>query len=538
MKKILILTTLISHFLYANSGNYCVQLGVFKNNPFIVPKLKQLIDEQKAFVHENNSMYYLVSKKYTTEKEAQKHIKDFSFNDSYVTKRCFNESTKEKLFVKPPEHNKTEKNSKEFILNKESNSIDKVNIKKYQEIEKTVLEDTSTNQINQLARSLKEDYIDFEDKHIYDVDMYKQLTQENHEEYLKILNEKTPFLGFYFIGNVEKDFDGDFAKDGTRYDFRLEWELFNDGYFEAKKQNAEKMNETKVQYYQLMKDMNSMRHDEFLSEVLNMLNTSRFFYHLKLGHLYHSLYEKRDFGVKYGYNEVMDVEKIKTNMENEKNHIEMYKQYKDFHIDKQTFLMINMIETIELKTLDVLLEETFQNSYDLKLQETFITRADFHEEWKDRFKFNVYVRHRNTDFNDGRNSIGLNFQIPLHFNEKRDELVHIEKQNYVYQREAIKIRMKEKIHSVLRQFSVAKTQLYNLENDVKQLKYEYEIENIKSEKKISTFKYDPKRQKDLILIDITTKTQEIVEKRFEMLTLLYELYFLSGKDKLTDLLKK
>jgi hypothetical protein len=225
-------------------------------------------------------------------------------------------------------------------------------------------------------------------------------------------------------------------------------------------------------------------------------------------------------------------------MENEKNHIEMYKQYKDFHIDKQTFLMINMIETIELKTLDVLLEETFQNSYDLKLQETFITRADFHEEWKDRFKFNVYVRHRNTDFNDGRNSIGLNFQIPLHFNEKRDELVHIEKQNYVYQREAIKIRMKEKIHSVLRQFSVAKTQLYNLENDVKQLKYEYEIENIKSEKKISTFKYDPKRQKDLILIDITTKTQEIVEKRFEMLTLLYELYFLSGKDKLTDLLKK
>jgi len=481
MKKILILF-IISIFLFAgNIQKYQYQLGVFKNNPYIyknINKLKNII-----IINKKGKYYYVKSKIYNNYKEIIKDKIKYQkvFPDLYLIKPI-----KKKVNYK--------------LLNKIKNDNNKLNFKSNE-----------------------------------DVEYFKKQIVKNKNKYLKILNNKKPFIGLYIIGTAEKNLNSN----NFNYDLGLKWDFFKNGYYEAKKKLERKKNESIIQYYQLLLNMKEKTKDEYLYKLNLMENYARLQYYLKLSDIYQKILKKRIKLINYGFDTKLDIEDLKNKINIIKDNIYLYGISKYKSIDLNTFMMLNSLEDLNLKSKKVILNYIYKTDLNILIQNYFAKRSNFYDEWNDNLKFNIYVKHNyyNTS-ND--NIIGLHFEVPIdNYTDENKELIKLEKKNYLNQKESIKIRLKEKLDSLYNQFYFEKSRIKILRKELKFIQLNNKIEKIKEKHYINNvFKKNPKRLQELFEIKILNIKQQIIEKRFDLFRKLIQIYFLSNRKKIYEILER
>ncbi len=98
------------------------------------------------------------------------------------------------------------------------------------------------------------------------------------DDYIKTLEDENYFLGLYVAGNYEKDIEKESLYKSS---IALEWELFDEGWWESKRQLEKKKVETKVQYYQLLIDIHQRSLDERLHHLTLYKNFTRYYFATK-----------------------------------------------------------------------------------------------------------------------------------------------------------------------------------------------------------------------------------------------------------------
>jgi len=390
--------------------------------------------------------------------------------------------------------------------------------------------DFDINSVNDLNTS-------FNDKSIIEL---MALLKNNKKNYIDVLESKDPFYGIYVGGKYYQYIDEDYKyRKDVDWEYRLNarWEIFNDGYFESKKNIDKKINETKIQYFQLLSNMIDRNYDEKVFNMQLMTIDIRYNYYALLLGKYKKLLNKREKQLINGNTTIDDVNHIRERYENIKMLKEMYGSQEKKKIDRKLYMFLNTIECIELIDKEKLKKFLRETNIGLKLQDRFIERSGYFPEYIDKMKLNLFVEHKEVDSVGWYDTVGFQFDLPVEWSDERAQIIKIEQNNYKIQRKSIEKRLEQNTDSLYYQFNSNQKHLELLKNELKNLyKRIIQLDDIQNNI-IEGFKKDPNREQDLIKIKVLNKKYEIVMKRTEVYGILLRLYHLSNADNIKFLIK-
>jgi len=364
--------------------------------------------------------------------------------------------------------------------------------------------------------------------------------KKNNTKYLDILHDKDPFLGLYIGGKYENYVAEDYIfRQNVDYEYRLKlrWEIFNDGYFESKKNIERKVNETEIQYLQLLSNMTDINYDDKLFDIQGITLEVRYKYYLLITRAYEELLVKREQQLREGFTTIDDVYHVRERLENFRMLKEMTKAQVRQKVDRKLFLFLNSIECVELVEKAWLKSYIKEHSTQLQLQDRFIQRSEFFPEFSDKLKVNLFTEHRKVDTIGWYDTAGIQVDIPIDWNDERRDIIKLEQANYKVQKRAMEKKIDQGTDSLYYQFDYQQKQLKILKNSLKYLYQREEQLNDINQKVIQGFKEDPSRASDLVKIKIIDKKYEILMKRIGVYEILLRLYHLSNADNIKFLIK-
>jgi hypothetical protein len=362
--------------------------------------------------------------------------------------------------------------------------------------------------------------------------------KQTHVGYMALLNDVTPFLGFYLSGDAGLYLAGKYSyRKQTSYEYRLmaRWELFNDGYYEAKKANRRKINETEVEYRQLLADMIDRNYEERLQELQRYTIAVRKSYYTRMEAAYSALLQRREAQLRKGFTTFDDVDHLRERLETMRYELRFYSTEEGEMFDPKLARLIDSLECLRLKPKAELKRYVLSTNVRLKLQDNFIRRADFFPEYADNFKVTLYTSHRRVDAVGWYDVAGVSVDLPIDFDFERAELIRLQKNNYRLQRAAIGKRLEQKIDSLYYQYGYYQTQLTVQKNMLRHLYERMERLKLLSKSRVGNFEADPQRALELSRIDAVDLRYKVLSTRLEMYRILLGLYHVSDADNLAFL---
>jgi len=370
---------------------------------------------------------------------------------------------------------------------------------------------------------------------------FSQKILANQEKYEDILNAQLPFYGLYLSASHLRYISKDYLYlQGVEYasDVMLRWEIFKDGYMASKKNIEQKTNERQIEYLQMLFDMSASALDEQLFHLEGYRSELNHRYYKKLAQMYEKLLKKRNQQLINGFTTLADVEHLQERLDNARRFEVMYANVHTQKIPQKIYMLLNKIECFHLIDEKELTAMAIQKSLEIKIRDRFEKRADFFPSYSDNIKLNLYVEHKSVHRIGNYQAVGIHADIPLDFKKNRAELIRLNKSNYTLQKEAIKLRIKQKVSSLYTQYAFALATLKNEQNSLLyRHKREAELEHIE-ENIILDFKQDPEREHELLKIEVLSLKNKIIMQRFELYRILLQLYALSGADSMQEIIQR
>lgn len=365
--------------------------------------------------------------------------------------------------------------------------------------------------------------------------------KQNNAHFKNVMHRVDPFLGFYFTGDYGEYMAGKYSyRKHTSYEYLLKfrWELFDDGYYESKKELAEKMNETEVDYRQLLSDMIDRNYNDKLSQLQGYTITIRRKYFAKMVAAYTKLLRKREEQLRHGFTTLDDTEHIRERLETMRLNSAFYDSQEGVPVDPKLFVLLNRIECLKLTDKARFKRDVVHSNVQVLLQNNFMRRADFMPSFTDQLKVNLYTLHRRVENVGWYDVLGIHADIPLTYDSERDELARLEKHNYKLQQAAIIKRLEQNIDSLYYQFYELQTQVKIKQNSLRHLLIALRRKQKLAETSVNHFENDPLRETQLLHIEIMSARYDIMMKRLDMYSILLRLYHISNADNLNRLLKE
>jgi len=354
---------------------------------------------------------------------------------------------------------------------------------------------------------------------------------EVEKDYQNKLAGRRSSYGLYAIGG----YDNDFQNDENRYHAGFEWKLLNDGYFEAVRDDRKKILQTQLEFYQLRRDMNERQLEDYrfrLFLVDNQLNVRHF---QEKRDALAVLLQKRSEQLKYGYTTELDFLSIKHQLRDAESALAFYSGRSQSGISEQHMANLNRLDTANLKPLPELIEMAKTSSYDLKIQDNFIERADELPGWRDDVAFDINAEYTHEYYGEERSVIGVEVEIPLTFDLDASSLVKTQKRIYKYQQQAVIYRLQQRLEKLYDAFLFHKHRLLSKQEEIDILLRKTQDAVDEESNIIQKLASDPARDLDLLAIQKIDARYEALEIRLKIYETAIQISAITQTEKLTSL---
>jgi len=282
----------------------------------------------------------------------------------------------------------------------------------------------------------------------------------------------------------EENFNGLYLKLNTAYDtlnndsafdVRLEFDIFQQGYYESKKKNEQDQIDNKLNFYKTMKNIDVLKKEEELLKIKkyeNSINVSVLLLKLRITEMNSNMAKRKvDNGVMTEY----EYDEYKLSIQKIKDELLLFKNMTLLKIPKDLWILLNQIEYVKLVDEEILIQMLEKDSMDLKLAKALQEQKPLMDEWSDKLRVNIYAGQRKMYLSQKQTLVGVEASIPLSSYSRTKELDEIQNNIMSSQVRLQYSQSKEILRDSIATFTYKqqklKTYAYELEQLKKRIKY-------------------------------------------------------------------
>lgn len=357
----------------------------------------------------------------------------------------------------------------------------------------------------------------------------ERIEKEDVRHALDIQREEY-FNGLYLkINSAYDTLNSDMA-----YDVRVEFDIFDQGYYESKKKNEKDQIDNQLSFYKTMKNIDVLKQEEEFLKIKkyeNSISVSALLLNLRITEMNLNLAKRKvDNGVltEYEYDEYkLSIQKIK-------DELLLFKNMTLLKIPKDLWILLNQIEYVKLIHEDLLIDMLEKDSVDLKLAKTLQEQKPLMEEWSDKLRVNIYAGQRKMYQSQDQTLIGVEAKIPLSSYSKTKELDIIQNSIMSTQVRLQYSQAKERLKDAIATFKYRQQKLKTYSYELSQLKKRIKDLDIINNSAFATYANLSFNSQQKAMQEYLTKYTQIQQERIttykELINILYLIHAEGIKD--------
>ena len=352
----------------------------------------------------------------------------------------------------------------------------------------------------------------------------KSKLESYEKEYMSALSSQRPDLGFYLVGSYEKDFESG----ENKYTYGLEWRLFDEGWWQSRRERMKKVLETKLEFLQL-------KRDRFYESIVLLRQHVHFVHNFLLlkrarekRKVVSRIIRRRQKALKGGFATRLDLQRLKVKLSLTEDEIKQLKTAPMERLTKDEMKLLNKIEYATVRPVSELVEEIYQSKPDFKIQDVMAKRADFFPSWTDDLDVTLFLLRRNEFYERQRWTYGVKVAIPLYYNHKRDKVVELQKLLYIDRKRVMKEKLERELKLRVSRFERAKWELERSKKLYRLTKLELEEALAKAKSPIQNLKTEPLRDVERLKIQLVDAAFAVLDARLRCYMYLIDLMEISG----------
>ena len=297
--------------------------------------------------------------------------------------------------------------------------IIKVNLPKKDEktIQQNRLNVTANNQVFSLSQLDERGMLSKDISSINIQNKYGKIKKSDIRHALDTQREEH-FSGLYLKVNGAYDT----LNNDTAYDVRVEFDIFQQGYYENKKKNEKDKIDNQINFLKTIKNISILQRDQELLKVRkyeNSVNVSALL--LKLRVLEGNSNRAKQQSLN-GLITDYEYDNYKLAIQQIKDELLLFKNMSLLKIPKNLWILLNQIEHVKLINDNELIDALERDSVDLKLAKTLQEKKPLMDEWSDKLRVNIYAGERKMYLSQQQTLIGVEAKIPISNYSRTEEL--------------------------------------------------------------------------------------------------------------------
>lgn len=346
-----------------------------------------------------------------------------------------------------------------------------------------------------------------------------QRLEQQRDSYFGSLDTLVPFHGLYATGTADQSFADNF---GGRYSFGLEWELFDQGRHEARRNLDRLKLESRTQYVQLLRDMEQRHLQENLLAVEQMRNKLLATLYQRESAAIRPLLERRRQELSAGRITRADLAEMEYKAERAALRGRHYGTLNDVLVYPQAQELINRIEDVQLQPHGELVERAASRSPDIEMQALLADRSKFLPSVKDNTSVRLYVE-RAKDFDRGPYHVaGVRVRIPIGNDRLRDTVAETTAGLYQDQRESLRVALSQKLALLSERLRLKQNDMRLLQAENRMVRQKAELACYRLDHPVSSLP-DADRDVEEMTLRLYELQREILTARLDVLEVLTQI---------------
>lgn len=345
------------------------------------------------------------------------------------------------------------------------------------------------------------------------------------------------FNGIYATSDLTAELGG--SEYG--YALGLEWEIFDQGYYESKRDTAKTKIERELRYFQLLQQMLNRKLQEEIGYLHNLEAKIDLVSGRRLEQFSSEILSSLEIRLEQGLALQTEVDEWRYRKRSAKQTVEFHQLGKTASLSSESKVLLNRIERLKLKPIPELFLHAQERSIALKIQQTFIKMGQFFPDWKENLQVKLFVEQRKPysgfsgSNNDSNQVAGVRVRLPIDFNRKRDAMIALDKQVYLEQEKAVRERLHQRITYASRHLGMEQNKLRHLIGKYELIGSKIELTERYREASIASLSYTPEKQLVVLALERMELSKTILKARISVLRSATELARLTLTDNVTEL---
>lgn len=342
------------------------------------------------------------------------------------------------------------------------------------------------------------------------------------------------FNGLYLKTNTAWDT----LNNDAAYDIRLEWDIYDQGYFHAQQNEKKDELDKTIAMYRTLNQVNALSKTDVMRKIDNYINAVISHHNiekLKLQEGYLTVEKER-------YNARMitqfSYDMFIFELEKTKETLSQYRYLTLLKIPQKLWELLNQIEYVKLKEDRELLEDLSHNSTDKDFYEALAKKEDFRTKWSDKLRLNLYVGQRKMYVSQNQTIVGVDAKIPIaSYDDNSVQIQRIQTQLLQEESKLLERQKRDQLNRFMAHFHYSQNHLKRQKEQLKRIATHLDsLQNIRDLGYGDLIEQSIEQERKLAL-DFHDKRLQIQLARFESYKTLIEILFLSKNSKLSDLLE-
>jgi hypothetical protein len=297
----------------------------------------------------------------------------------------------------------------------------------------------------------------------------------------------------------------------------LEWELFDRGREDARRQLGRLRLENKVQYLQMLRDTQDRELHEQLLAIQQMRNKLLATLYQREAAAIQPVLQRRRQELAAGRATRADVAEIEYRAEVAALRGQHFAALPDVLVYPQAHDLINRIEAVELRPTPDLVERALERSPEAQLQALLVERTEYLPRMRDRMALSLFAE-RAKDFDRGPyNMAGVRMRIPLDQDRGRDEVVEAARELYAGQRESVRAAMEQRLALLTGRLRGKQNDMRVLQAQSRLLRQKVELSCYRLDNQLASIPGDPDRDVEELSLELQELQRQILEARLDVL---------------------
>ncbi len=352
----------------------------------------------------------------------------------------------------------------------------------------------------------------------------RQIDNESRQE---------PFYGFYLRSNTAWDT----LNNDAAYDIRLEWELFDQGYYHARKLQQKERLDEQIAIYRMWEQLRKLSIEQALGKIdayRNAIDSYEIIERLKVQEYYlqqmQARYEAR-LVTQFEY------DMLRFEIDKEKEMLRHFRNLKLMKMPGALWQLVNQIEYVRLRDAERILKQRSSHAMEQEHARFIAERSVMTSDWSDKLQLSLYAGQRKMYLSQHQSIVGVEAKIPLTFG---DESPQQERVYYALMARQAKMEAQsrdEALSEMMSRFIYTQQRLMTLKNEIRRLGEHAAVMQRVSDLGYGALLEVGSDELYRIHLGLHTKHTAMQQERLALYSLLVEILFASQSSSISDLLE-